>query len=261
MIPLKENAILPVDLGNDGTVESLYACVYNDEDGYGQKIEVRMSRSGDYENYTLAEGIFSDYIGYYVRANGQDYLLIRALEGGDLSNIEVFSLSYDGVTKLSETGYDLLATGYVATPEDYLIYGYGTFEPGSIPLEVRTDLLGTAFVYSFFKLDDSGEFQRTHEYYYFRAPVYEYDVLTLKQPLECTIYDFELGKPGESVVVPVGTELYKIMTDNEDKVILSEDVTGGRTGYIVEVITDDDYDMTVNGVDPREIFEGVGYAG
>ncbi|MBO4415990.1 MAG: hypothetical protein J5824_08440 [Lachnospiraceae bacterium] len=61
-------------------------------------------------------------------------------------------------------------------------------------------------------------------------------------------------------MVPAGTELFKIMTNNENEVILSEDATGGQTGYVVEVIVDG-YDMTVNGVDPREIFEGVGYAG
>ncbi|MBQ4370592.1 MAG: hypothetical protein II784_06270 [Oscillospiraceae bacterium] len=125
--------------------------------------------------------------------------------------------------------------------------GFTYFRSRGLPMEVRTDIMGTYFLNGRFTVTSEGMSITTPEFTY---PAPYADALTLKQALEVRLED------GTVFTVAAGEAVTPYSTDRETyvKMVLPD----GRIG--IAQVSFRPYVILINGIDQDDLFDGIPYA-
>ena len=250
-----DNAAFTVDLGNDGTPDSVTVNCLTDEYGNTEGLEVDVN--GNEWSRTDIYGYGVDI--YVASTEGKNYLFLELSEDNDYCDTYVLELTSDEVTFTNEFG-GRIAGGLIIVPNEWIseFFPDDTMrssceptDPGDLYICQRTHCFSSySALYPADFYDEEG-FEIDGTFAYALSGV----VLTALQDIDVITYP-----DGVSATIPSGTELsIDLVYDYSDTVIVKDRNTGEE--YYLSYDSRDDYPRTVNGIPEDELLSGIMYAG
>lgn len=190
-----------------------------------------------------------EFEGSFVVSDGRTYLYLWSTTDNDYALLDVFDLSSGTAVHVSNNG---CGRHFVRGADEEVWMTYQFTDPSDFILDVRTDMLSTISASRHYRTGADGSPEPVGEFFEFGWPL----TITVKQDFETSFVD-ENGADLGTDIIPAGTELTLIRTDNESwtDVRLSD----GRIARIY--VIQDTWPRTVDGKAIDDLFDGLLFAG
>ena len=232
------------DLTGDGKTDRLTVSCETDE--YDEYIDTQSVLLNDTHS-------FEDVLAYSAEpvllhtSDGMSFLYVQNLLDDDYRQITVYRFSNGKAEKV-----DTVPGGFGCAASDTDAGGLLPTGPDAFVLESRTELLSTAVGRRVCHVGKDGVPEAVDEWYTLAQPV----ALTLLRELRVETLGADGAQTGETTL-PAGTKLVYFRTDAER----FADLRTADGGEVRVQVGRADWGFTADGVDVRELFDGVIYAG